>query len=77
MSLIDPDTLAHLTEDMRCRVASMREHPGGRPLSPVTISIGFALYPQHGDSLDQVLGAADAALYRAEQSGRNRVEPAG
>lgn len=40
---------------------------------PVTISIGVADYPGHGESRDALVGAADAALYRAKQKGRNRV----
>ncbi|MEW6131579.1 MAG: sensor domain-containing diguanylate cyclase [Pseudomonadota bacterium] len=41
--------------------------------TPVTISIGVAaLGPQH-DSQDTLIKAADDALYRAKQSGRNRV----
>lgn len=42
----------------------------------VTASFGVAAFPQHGDSLRVLLSAADAALYRAKQAGRNRVEQA-
>lgn len=41
----------------------------------VTLSIGLA-EARHGESLDALLGRADAALYRAKQGGRNRVEEA-
>lgn len=37
----------------------------------VTPSIGIALWPQHGAHLDALLAAADAAMYRAKQGGRN------
>ena len=40
---------------------------------PVTISCGVADYPIHGNSRDEVVAAADAALYVAKLSGRNRV----
>nr|WP_208720139.1 GGDEF domain-containing protein [Amycolatopsis circi] len=44
-------------------------------ISDLTVSIGCALYPaEHLASVDDVLVAADAALYRAKKSGRNRVE---
>jgi diguanylate cyclase (GGDEF)-like protein/hemerythrin-like metal-binding protein len=36
------------------------------------VSIGIALYPDHGFSGDAVLAAADAALYAAKRGGRNR-----
>ncbi|WP_328594591.1 GGDEF domain-containing protein [Actinomadura macrotermitis] len=39
----------------------------------VTISVGVALYRMHGDDLIELLAAADLALYRAKQSGRDRV----
>ena len=40
---------------------------------PVTISCGVADYPVHGNTRDEVVAAADAALYVAKLSGRNRV----
>jgi diguanylate cyclase (GGDEF)-like protein len=43
----------------------------------VTISCGVADYPTHGITRDEVVAAADAALYIAKQAGRNRVASAG
>lgn len=39
----------------------------------VTISAGVAAFPDHGTSRDELVRAADNALYAAKQTGRNRV----
>ncbi|HEX2980128.1 MAG TPA: histidine kinase N-terminal 7TM domain-containing protein [Anaerolineaceae bacterium] len=38
-----------------------------------TISIGVAVFPEHGSTVDEVICAADEALYQAKAAGRNRV----
>ena len=46
----------------------------------IAVSIGVALYPDDGVEPDILLGQADAAMYRAKNSGGNRCEffdPAG
>ncbi|MGZ9165644.1 MAG: diguanylate cyclase, partial [Anaerolineales bacterium] len=43
----------------------------------ITLSAGVAIYPQHGLTIENVVRAADAALYHAKQKGRDRVEVAG
>jgi diguanylate cyclase (GGDEF)-like protein/PAS domain S-box-containing protein len=44
---------------------------------PLTVSIGIALYGAESESLDAMLASADALLYQAKQSGRDRVLCAG
>lgn len=39
----------------------------------VTISIGVAIFPQHGDSPAAMIEFADKCLYRAKENGRNQV----
>ncbi|MDD0837786.1 EAL domain-containing protein [Curvibacter sp. HBC61] len=38
----------------------------------VTLSIGVALYPQHGEDFDTLHQRADSAMYQAKKSGRNQ-----
>ncbi len=63
-----------LAERIRARVAAEKIAipTKGDPVS-VTMSFGVATYPYNGGDLHGVLHAADAAVYRAKMSGRNRV----
>jgi diguanylate cyclase (GGDEF)-like protein len=40
---------------------------------PITISAGVATFPEFGATRDELVKVADAGLYAAKQSGRNRV----
>jgi diguanylate cyclase (GGDEF)-like protein len=60
-----------LAEDLRAAIADIRLPCSGQVLA-VTSSFGVSQW-QPEDNVDQLLARADAALYRAKQSGRNRV----
>lgn len=45
-------------------------------LAPITLSIGLAAYPQNAEQSEDVVAAADTALYAAKKEGRNRVSVA-
>ena len=40
---------------------------------PTTLSLGVAEYPAHGDTTEQIMAAADAAVYEAKAAGRDRT----
>ena len=45
----------------------------GQTLPPPTASFGVAVYPEDGTTPADLLKAADRALYRAKEEGRDRV----
>ncbi len=76
-AILVPET----TGENAVRVAEkLRRHIETHPFPgvprPVTISGGVADYPTHGMTRDEVVAAADNALYTAKQAGRNRVASA-
>ena len=79
--LILPEASREITqmhaEQMREDVRHLHVEFEGQTLEAVTLSLGIAIFPEHGLSYDEILGAADAALYRAKSGGRDRVVVAG
>jgi diguanylate cyclase (GGDEF)-like protein len=65
-------TAEGIAERLRTEVADARLSHGDQVIR-VTVSIGLALLQPHDASIEQVVARADAALYRAKDSGRNRV----
>jgi diguanylate cyclase (GGDEF)-like protein len=75
---IDRETALGHAERLRAAVEALDlPHPAS-PVGPVvTVSLGVAwAAPSPGEDWRRGLAAADAALYRAKQRGRNRVERA-
>ena len=57
-------------EELCARIRSIRmAHPR---YSGVSVSIGVAIAPEHGDSFEELYAKADVALYHAKQGGRDR-----
>src|SRR5438270_10620993 len=54
----------------------VQEHQFPGVPRPVTISVGVADFPNHAKNRDELVRAADSALYVAKVNGRNRIETA-
>lgn len=52
------------------------EHAETQPLGFISISVGVASFPDHGESTTELLEKADKALYLAKQNGRNQARGA-
>jgi len=68
---IDGEEGFAIAERLRLSVATMTEG------LPITVSIGLAAHPDHGSVRDELLGAADVALYASKRTGKNRTTIAG
>jgi diguanylate cyclase (GGDEF)-like protein len=74
-----PDTnlqgAVHVAEKLRIAVEALRIPTADRKtVTTVTISLGVAsLIPQENDNIEEFIARADAHLYNAKRSGRNRV----
>jgi diguanylate cyclase (GGDEF)-like protein len=75
--LILPEASLDITlqraEQLRGGVKSLNIQYRSQCLGPVTLSIGVAIFPDHGFTGAAAIQAADAALYRAKNEGRDRV----
>jgi two-component system cell cycle response regulator len=74
MSAAPAEDAMLVAERLRSAIAAVPVEAEGHRLT-VTASIGVAT-GEAGAASDDVVSAADAALYRAKNSGRDRVEPA-
>lgn len=68
------EILARRGEQIRAGVETkLKVRPPGHDQQNVTISLGAAVYPAHGETPESLVGAADMALYKSKEGGRNRV----
>lgn len=48
----------------------------GQVLGAITVSLGVAAFPKHGETPEALIRAADRALYQAKEGGRNKLASA-
>lgn len=77
LAVILPETpkegAARVAEKVRRRIESHLFLNGNEDATKVTVSVGIATCPTDTDNKSDLIAAADAALYKAKQLGRNRV----
>lgn len=76
LSEVDELNALMISERLRVRIEELAvpSREDGSQLTGLSCSIGLACYPTHGTDTETLLHAADAALYTAKRSGRNRVQ---
>ncbi len=65
-----------VAERIRSAVEASRHQLAPDETTAITCSVGVATFPQHAESEATLIEAADAALYYAKRSGKNRVRSA-
>ena len=60
-------------EKLREAVKGLQIHHRDRYINPTSMSLGVAVFPDHGAAGEDLIRAADNALYLAKAQGRNRV----
>jgi diguanylate cyclase (GGDEF)-like protein/PAS domain S-box-containing protein len=67
---VNRESIAMVAKRMCTALARIEVHGSGR-LHRVSSSIGIALYPEHGEYVDDLVANADIAMYQAKDAGRN------
>jgi diguanylate cyclase (GGDEF)-like protein len=68
-----PEVTLRRAEQMREGVKRLNVVHHGQPLGRIALSLGVAAHPGDGQTPQELLRAADAALYQAKERGRDRV----
>jgi diguanylate cyclase (GGDEF)-like protein len=70
---IAPADIGAVAERIRRAISALKVPAGKLTIAGLSVSIGIAVYPTAGTSLQRLLDAADTALYHAKATGRNKV----
>jgi diguanylate cyclase (GGDEF)-like protein len=70
---VDTEGTYRCVESIRDSIKHLSLHHRGQTLGTITVSAGIATYPAHGDNSEDLIHAADEALYRAKKAGRDCI----
>lgn len=71
---LNQDQAQKRAEDIRATIETIPVSiPGAKDPISITASIGVACYPTHAEDVNELINAADTALYDVKHAGRNQI----
>jgi diguanylate cyclase (GGDEF)-like protein len=70
---VDTEGTHKCVESIRESIKHLSLHHRGQTLGTITVSAGIATYPAHAENSEDLIRAADDALYQAKKAGRDRI----
>ena len=67
------DQTCQIAEHLRLQVKMLQVEHRGQSLGAVTLSMGVAALPEHGDGGEDLLRSVDTAIHLAKNQGRDRI----
>ncbi|WNB77351.1 sensor domain-containing protein [Methylomonas koyamae] len=68
-----PEAAAHVATQIIKTLSQTWHLPSGNEVR-IGVSVGISMFPEHGNTPDQLIQHADTALYQAKNEGRNRFK---
>ena len=79
-AILSPDStvdgFAERLESFKQLISQMNIRHFNNTLPNVSVSIGFAMYPNHSHKVSELIKLADQAMYKSKESGKNQVQQA-
>jgi len=73
---VSPEDAYLIAEQIRRKTEQLKVDIAGQSVASVTITLGLAFYPQHGDDANSLLIAADEAVLEGKRASGNCVSVA-
>lgn len=73
----EPEIFSRRAEELKNKIKSLEITWENNLITPVTASLGVAVFPDHAHNFKTLFRVADQALYTAKETGRDRIVTAG